>query len=192
MGGAPSRAREIDPAVETGIMHTYFLLHRYEDALAASEGLKADVVPASLVELGRADEARALIAELEARSGNRVPGLANAVRAFIDGRHDEGVCALIAQTRTMAVPDPEMLFYAGRHLARVGEADEAMPLIRRAFEGGYFCYPVFAEDPWLESLRAQPAFQEVLKAVRLQSERAADIFVEAGGVHLLGLDSRAR
>src|SRR4030095_10456674 len=104
-------------------MHTYWLLHRYQDALATSE-VKAYVAPASLVELGRIDEARGLIAELEVRPGHRVPALLadlcrferaracradrgaasaarvpappQAVRAFIDGRHAEGVRALTA------------------------------------------------------------------------------------------------
>jgi len=182
---AHQRARQIDPAIETGVMHTYWLLHRYQDALATSE-VKAYVAPASLVELGRIDEARALIAELEVSSGNRVPALAQAVRAFIDGRHDEGVRALIAQTKTTAVPDPEMLFYVGRHLAHVGELGDAMVFIHRAVEGGYGCYTVFATDAWLDSVRSEPAFGALLETVRVRSERARDIFVEAGGPALLG------
>jgi tetratricopeptide (TPR) repeat protein len=182
---AHQRARQIDPAIETGVMHTYWLLHRYEDAFATSD-VKAYVAPASLVELGRIDEARALIAELEASSGNRVPALARAVRAFMDGHHDEGVRALIDQTRTTAVPDPEMLFYVGRHLAHVGEPGDAIVVIRRAVEGGYSCYAAFASDAWLDSVRAQPAFDAILETVRTRSDRARDIFVEAGGPMLLG------
>jgi tetratricopeptide (TPR) repeat protein len=182
---AHHRARQIDPAIETGVMHTYWLLHRYEDALATSD-VKAYVAPASLVQLGRIEEARALIAELEVTSGNRVPALARAVRAFIDGRHDEGVEALIAQTKTTAVPDPEMLFYVGRHLAHVGEPGEATAFIRRSVEGGYSCYTAFATDGWLDSVRSQPAFSALLETVRVRSERARDIFVEAGGRALLG------
>ena len=182
---AHRRAREIDPAIETGVMHTYWLLHRYEDAFATSD-VKAYVAPASLVELGRLDEARALIAELEVSSGNRVPALARAVRAFIDGRHDEGVRALIAQAEATAAPDPEMLFYIGRHLAHVGEPGAAMKFIRRAVKGGYGCYAAFAADGWLDSIRSQPAFEALLKTVRARAERARDSFVEAGGPALLG------
>jgi serine/threonine protein kinase/tetratricopeptide (TPR) repeat protein len=181
---AHERARQIDPAMETGVMHTYWLLQRYEEALASSE-VKAYVAPASLVELGRLDEARTLIAELEARSGNRVPDLANAVRAFMDGRHADGVRALVAQTQAAGVPDPEMLFYVGRHLAHVGELDDAIVFVRRAFEGGFFCYPVFAADSWLEPVRSRAAFQSVLTAVRKRWQRASSIFVESGGPALL-------
>jgi serine/threonine protein kinase/tetratricopeptide (TPR) repeat protein len=186
---AHERARQIDASIETGVMHTYWLLHRFEDALAASE-IKAYVAPASLVELGRLEEARALIADLEARSGNRVAELANAVRAFMDGRHADGVRALIAQIQSGGVPDPEMLFYVGRHLAHVGEVHTALGFIRRAFEGGYFCYPVFAEDSWLDPLRPRDEFQSVLAAARERSQRASALFVAAGGPALLDLHAR--
>jgi hypothetical protein len=135
---AHHRARHIDPAIDTGVMHTYWLLHRYGDALASCE-VKAYVAPASLVELGRLDEARTLIAELEARSGNRVPEMASAVRAFMDGRRADGVRALVAQAQTLGVTDPEGLFYVGRHLAHVDEVADAIVFVRRAFEGGFFC-----------------------------------------------------
>jgi eukaryotic-like serine/threonine-protein kinase len=183
---AHERARQIDPAIDTGVMHTYWLLHRYADVLASSE-VKGYVNPASLVELGRLDEARTLITELEARSGNRVPELANAVLAFMDGRHADGVRALLAQAQTGGVPDPEMLFYVGRHLAHVGEADEALVFVRRAFEGGFFCYPVFAEDSWLHALRSRAEFQQVLAAARERWQRATALFIAAGGPALLGL-----
>ena len=94
--------------------------------------------------------------------------------------------ALIAQTTTTAVLDPEMLFYVGRHLAHVGDPDDAIVCIRRAVEGGYGCYPAFATDAWLDSVRSQPAFAALLETVRVPSERARDIFVAAGGPALLG------
>jgi len=53
-------------------------------------------------------------------------------------------------------------------------------------EGGYGCYTVFATDAWLDSVRSEPAFGALLETVRVRSERARDIFVEAGGPALLG------
>jgi TolB-like protein len=187
---AHHRARQIDPAIDTGVMHTYWLLHRYEDALASCE-VKAYVAPASLIELGRLDEARTLIAELEARSGNRVPEMANAVRAFMDGRQADGVRALVAQAQTLGVTDPEGLFYVGRHLAHVGEVDDAVVFVRRAFEGGFFCYPVFAEDSWLDPMRSRAAFKSVLAAARQRWRRASALFVAAGGPALLDIAAPA-
>jgi hypothetical protein len=182
---ADARVRTLDPSIDTGVMHTYWLLHRYEEAIATAGAVKAYVVPASLVELGRADEARALIADLEQRSGNRVPQLAAAVWAFMSGRHADGVKALEEQTMTAGVPDPELLFYVGRHLVHVGESIRGLSFVQRAFEGGYFCYPVLADDPWLTGVRTDPAFQTLLTAARARWEHASAMFVAAGGPSLL-------
>jgi eukaryotic-like serine/threonine-protein kinase len=186
---ADTRARAVDPALKTGVDHTFWLLHRYEDALAATS-VKAYVFPASLVELGRVEEARTVIADLEERSDNRVPHLAAAVRAFLDGRRADGVKALIAHATTTSVPDPESLFYVGRHLVHVGEPEQGLPFIQRAFEGGHFCYPVLANDPWLNAVRSDPAFQSVLIAARARWQHASAMFVAAGGPFLLGIPSQ--
>jgi hypothetical protein len=119
-----------------------------------------------------------------------VAELANAVRAFMDGRHADGVRALVAQSHTTGIPDPEMLFYIGRHLAHVGEVDDAMVFVQRAVEGGFFCYPVFAEDSWLDPIRSRAAFQSVLAAVRERFQRASALFVESGGPALLDFGAR--
>jgi len=179
---ADARARSLDPMIDTSVMHTYWLMHRYEEAMATAR-VKAYVVPACLVELGRDDEARAMLAELE-RSGNRVPALATAVGAFLDGRHAAGVKALNAQL-SAGVPDPEMLLYVGRHLARVGELAQALPLLERAFKAGFYCYPVLASDPWLDGLRPDPLFQQMLDGARDRSKHAAAMFAAAGGPSLL-------
>ena len=187
---ADARARALDSGVDTGVMHTFWLLNRYEDAIAAGH-VKAYVVPASLVELGRLDEASTLLADLERQSGNRVPELAAAISAFMAGRHDDGVEALIAVTRTASMPDPELLFYVGRHLAHVGEPQLALPFMQRAFEAGHFCYPVLANDPWLDALRAEPAFEALLDAARMRWRHASAMFAAAGGPTLLGMSERS-
>jgi len=185
---ANRRARELDPLIDTGVMHTYWLLHRYEDALASGQ-LRAYVVPACLVELGRTDEARALLAQLE-RSGNRVAGLAAAVLAFLDGRHDDGVRALISQASGSRRSDPEMLLYVGRHLTYVGETELGLSFIQQAVDGGHCCYPVLAEDPWLDGLRAVPAFEALLNVARQRWQHASAMFDAAGGPAVLEPDGR--
>jgi hypothetical protein len=145
------------------------------------------VFPQSLVELGRADEAGAIIDELETQTGNREPFLAKAVQAFAAGRHAEGVAALIAQTERRGIVDPEGLFYVGRHLAHVGELDKAMPLIERSVQGGYSCYTVMARDSWLDALRSRAEFQSAVGAAKMRWERASAAFAAAGGARLLGM-----
>ena len=184
---ANARARGIDRDADTGVIHTLWLLHRYDDIVGYTGEAVAYVVPAALAELGRTDDAKRLIATLESRTGNRVPHLAAAVLAFIEGRHEDGVRALLAQMEAAAVPDPELLFYVGRHLAHVGEFDRAMPLIQQAVDGGYGSYPILAQDRWLDGLRPRSEFRGALAAAKVRWERAAAAFVRAGGPQLLGV-----
>jgi hypothetical protein len=81
-----------------------------------------------------------------------------------------------------------MLFYVGRHLAHVGEPDQGLPFIRQAFECGYFCYPVLASDRWLDPLRSDSAFQELLTTACRRGQHAFAMFVAAGVPSLLGMD----
>ena len=187
---ADARARQIDPGIDTGIIHTYWLLHRYEEAIAIPGPVKAYVVPAALTELGRTEDARGVITDLEARSGNRTPHLAAAVLAFMDGRHAEGVQELIAQTEAPAAQDPELLFMVGRHLAHVGESDQAISFIARAIEGGYFCYPVLIADWWLDGVRARPELSAMISVAKAHWKQATAAFVAAGGPLLLGLEPK--
>jgi hypothetical protein len=126
-----------------------------------------------------------MLDEIEAQSGNRTPYLARAVRAFIDGRHADGVAALLAQVTSGTIDDPEMFFYVARHLAHVGDVDRAMPLLARARDTGYLNYPVIAGDPWLAAARARPDGQTLLDDVRSRWQRAAASFAAAGGPALL-------
>jgi hypothetical protein len=103
----------------------------------------------------------------------------------MSGRHADGVEALQAQTMTTGVPDPELLFYVGRHLVHVGESIQGLSLVQRAFEGGYFCYPVLADDPWLDGVRTDARFQTLLTAARGRWQHASAMFVAAGGPSLL-------
>ena len=188
---ADARARSIDPAVDTGVMHTYWLLNRYADVVRTAGDVKAYVAPAALVELGQIDAARAMLDAIEAQLGNRTPYFASAVRAFIDGRHADGVAALIAQATSGLAADPETFLYVARHLAHVGEEDRGMAYVATAVDAGYFCYPVLVHDSWLAGVRARPDFQALLPAVKARWERAAAMFSESGGPDLLDVRSIA-
>ena len=40
----------------------------------------------------------------------------------------------------------------GRGYARVGGLDQAMTMLDLAERGGFFCYPFFMRDPWIDRL----------------------------------------
>jgi hypothetical protein len=61
------------------------------------------------------------------------------------------------------------------------------PLFERVVAGGCFCFPTFARDPWLESLREKPAFIRALRQAEVEHDKAARVFREHGGEKLVGV-----
>jgi TolB-like protein/tetratricopeptide (TPR) repeat protein len=181
---AHALAVRLDPTVDTSVVHTYFVQRRYEDVIAASTIVQAYVFVMSLAELGRSDEARDWIRKLEA-NGNRTPPFVAAARLLIEGCGREGIDLLSSFAESIS--DPEARYYVARHLAHVGEPALAMSVLQRAVDGGYFCYPAIAVDPWLDSLRALPAFHAVVERAQTAHHHAATAFVAAGGPATLGV-----
>ena len=64
---------------------------------------------------------------------------------------------------TADAPDPELIFYASRHLAFMGDATGAIDYLSRVVDTGYFCAPSLEQDPWFDAIREHPAFGELLR-----------------------------
>ena len=68
------------------------------------------------------------------------------------------------------VSDAEALFRIAEAYAVLGDPAGAVRVLRRSIEGGFFCYPYFARDPLLESIRSVPEFQSLLERARERHE----------------------
>jgi serine/threonine protein kinase len=66
--------------------------------------------------------------------------------------------------------DPEQLYIQGSLLAYCGKDDAALSLLQSAVERNYCAYANLLNDPLLEKLRANQAFNKVLTAARACSE----------------------
>ena len=64
------------------------------------------------------------------------------------------------------VSDAEALFRIAEAYAVLGDRGGALRVLGRSIEGGFFCYPYFARDPLLESIRSTPEFQSLLERAR--------------------------
>jgi hypothetical protein len=172
---AHDQAVRLDAAIETGVMHTYFLQGSWEEAIVASGLRKGYVWGLSMAEVGRTKDAVPVLAQQT--------GIFAAVHAYLIGDH-----ALAAKVlRDVAPADPEALFYAARLLARVGEPDLALEKLAGAINGGYACVGALAGDSWLDAIRPSPAFKEIEHAAEMKYDAACRLFSEAGGEALLGM-----
>ncbi|MFB3826718.1 MAG: protein kinase [Bryobacteraceae bacterium] len=182
-------ARRLDPQVQTSITNTYIARFELEHALETSRGVHLYVAPLALIMLGRREEAARHCREFDASKSPHAPVrcIFASIFALAEGRHAD---ALKATREAIAgiSHGPEELYYFARHLAYLGEPAEAVPVLARAVDQGFFCYPAFAADPWLDSLRGMPEFRAVLKTARERHLEAAGAFAQAGGARLLGME----
>jgi serine/threonine protein kinase/tetratricopeptide (TPR) repeat protein len=188
---AHERARRLDPQVRTSGLHTWFMLGQYQRAADECQWLSDPMLSAALVAMGRDDDARAAIAlETDRFAGNAIqrPFISH-LRAFVGAAsREEGVRELDLMLRS-GFRDGEGIYYAARGYARLNEPEKAIAAFTRVVELGFFCYPTFARDPWLDPLRSDRRFVEALRAAESRHRAAARAFDEHGGPRLLGLPS---
>jgi hypothetical protein len=183
---ADTRARRLDPSIKTSVIHTHWMLNEHEQVVANTG--EAPIVGAfSLLALGRESEALEFLEEKEKKVPAKIQEIIGALRALLQGRQAEaiaGIQAIIAS----GFRDTEGQFYLARQLARAGGVEEAVGLLERASEAGFWCYPLFTSDDWLDPIRDHPGFARVLDRARREHDLALAAFASAGGDQILGLD----
>ena len=186
---AHDRARAMNPTIVTSVAHTYWLLGEYEMALQETAGDIGYMPGLALASMGRKVDAIAALRwrERDTRD-NRARAFLVSLRALLDGDRDESLAALRRAGDSIA--DPEALYYIARTYAKIDESDAALSALAHVVDGGFFCYPAFTRDPWLDPLRPNPRFTAVLEAARARHESAARAFSEAGGDRLLKIPNR--
>jgi tetratricopeptide (TPR) repeat protein len=183
---AYEHARRLEPQIRTAVAHAYLMAGDYERAVETDAEDPSLIAVLALDLLGRRDQA---IARLR---GQVVSGIPLLYRLFL-----EGTLAVLEDRRASALTsaaeivnrwhprDPCGRYYLARTLALL-EHPAALSTFRRSVEGGFYCYSFFLRDPWLDPLRSDPAFNEVLEFAETQSRDAAEAFVAAGGDRMLG------
>jgi hypothetical protein len=182
-----AQARRLDPKVPTSVSHTYFMQGEYERALVDAHldfGYMDSLV---LTMLGREEEALSRLRRWERDlSDSHVRAWMVSIHALLEGRGKD--CAQALEQLVASFRDPEGMFYVARTYARLGETERALAALARAVEGGFHCFPAFMRDPWLDPLRAQPEFQEILLQAEAARRAAVVAFLEDGGDRVLGVN----
>jgi len=178
------QAQRLDASVSTSVMHTYFVMRRYDDAVTSHGVLKGYVYAMALAGLGRGAEALEVLGQL-GRQEQRLPSeLLLAARTFIEGRRAESLEALDAVSRV--VSDPENVFYTARQYALLGAPDKAVHALARSIDGGYCSYEALVDDRCFDLIRARPEVQALLDRTRASRDAALTAFHQANGSQLLG------
>lgn len=185
---AHERARRLDPQVRTSIPHTWFAMGEYQRCLDESIWLTDPLTAVALIALGRLDDARSTIKmECERFGTNMIlRTFVSHLLAFAGGSREDALRD-IERFVGRGFRDGEGLYYAARSLTRLGEIEAALATLRTVIDDGFYCYPAFVRDPWLDPLRTLPAFNELLRTAETHHRAAARAFVDHGGDRLLGV-----
>jgi len=181
---AHERARALDRKIPTSVMHTWFMQGDWQRLATLPIAEFPYIVALALAELGRGDEALPALREVEGKMPTRRRHVAVAARALIDGRTAESV----SEMKAMLSPDfrdPEGRFYVARHVARYGDADEALAQLEGVVADGFSCSPVFERDPWFDELRGKSGFKELLERCGARHAESVRVFEELDGKSVL-------
>ena len=170
-------ARQLDPGVKlnSSAFNSYFYDGQYEKFLAS---LPTKNVPSFIIfyrgiahyylknwERAAADFEQAYKAEPE----SLYTQIGQALRLHIGKQTAQGLELLRAieqQAEKQRVTDAEAIYKVAQGFAELGDKAAALRLLRRSIEGGFFCYPYFANDPLLNNLRDATEYGQVLELAR--------------------------
>jgi len=176
-------ARRLDPKVRVSAAHTLFMLGDYEGVIEHERNGDSYMRSLAQLMLGQRDEA---LASLE--DGGPLPHLlsfyATALKHLI--RNDFEQSRLWIE-KVADIADPEGRYYMARHFAYLGETTRALAMLAGCIDGGSFCVPVLAKDPWLDSVRGMPEFAALLGRAETRHRQAVISFLTAEGDRILGI-----
>jgi hypothetical protein len=101
-------------------------------------------------------------------------------RACLEG---DSRTARRARERTVPLDDPEARFFTGCLLAKMKEPEQALTFPSLALDNGYRCHYALLHDPWLDSMRTDGRFGELVNRATARA-----VFLDNGGDRLLRVD----
>ena len=175
------RARQLDPEVKlnSSAFNSYFYNGQYENFLAS---LPTKNPPAFIVfyrgfgHYYLKNWERATVDFEQAYKNNPQSlyvQIGQALRWQIARQPAQGLEQLRAieqQIEAQKVTDAEALYKVAQAYAELGDKAAALRLLQRSIEGGFFCYPYFANDPLLNNLRGEAEHTRLMELARRRHE----------------------
>ncbi len=180
---ALKEARRLDPKIRVSAGHTLFMLGDYEGVIDYERNGDAYMRSLAQLMLGRREEALASI-ENERSLPHLLTFFATATMYLIRNDFEQ---ARLWMDKVSGITDPEGRYYMARHFAYAGDAAKALSLLASSVDGGFFCVPVLAQDPWLDSVRGTSEFAGLLRRAETRHRQAVISFLTAEGDRILGI-----
>jgi len=158
----------------------------YQGALEAVGRDFGYFTPLRLAMLGRVEEAIAILKEKEPVVAERIGQVFMiSLRTLLEGNREASLKASDERIN-WAFKDPEGEYYMARQLAYLSDIGRATRVLKSTVDGGYFCYPQMASDPWLDPIRGDAEFKRILHRAQVLHQEAIEVFRAEGGPLLLG------
>jgi serine/threonine protein kinase/tetratricopeptide (TPR) repeat protein len=185
---AHREVRRLDPHISTSVTYTHWMRGDFEAVLAETGDREDFELPLfALRALGRHDEERKHVERLPRSSTipvfQRICEMADALV-----NDDVGRARQVLRETADAHTDPEALFIYGSGLASLGDVEGAVTSLTRAVDGG-FLVPEAWRHPWVADLVDRSDVAPLLTRAAAAKDEAEDVFREAGGPDLLGLQA---
>jgi len=179
-----ARALEINPGNSMALISQSEALlwsGKNEEAMAVLPGIPRLTLPElteantawALFRLGRSKEALSRIHQASQKSPNDTSGTLAGMEAMLvadsNPRRAEDLIRSAAKRRAVN-PSHHAAYFIGCAWARMKRASEAVQALREAADTGFPCYPLFASDPNLDSIRQDPLFQALLSDVQKRTD----------------------
>jgi serine/threonine protein kinase/tetratricopeptide (TPR) repeat protein len=183
---AHRQARRLDPNIPTTVHHTYFAMGDYKSALEFAAADFGYFTSLRLAMLGRVEEATSLLREKEPVVLERIGRVfMTSLRTLLEGNREASLEAS-DELISGGFKDPEGKYYLARQLGYLRDAGRATLVLSAAVDGGYFCFPQIASDPWFDPIRGNAEFKRILHRAQTLHQGAIDVFRVEGGAPLLG------
>ena len=119
----------------------------------------------------------------ELNPGSVIAQIGKALRLAGDGKKREAHALLQAAETKLAqvgTGDGEIAYKFAQGYDAAGDSEAALRALDRSIDEGFYCYPYFAADPLLKSVRATKSFPAILDRARLRHEAFARKISEIG------------